>query len=202
MHEESLHISSALLQHASEQLHRHLDRGTAGHPSSEHPLPHIVVLLVIYCFMNCYVRECGVHAWLLLCFLVLFSESLVVQCRPFLSLSFARRFHVQLTQHEVVRITALVQGQMSVLLRRVGPATGSKTAVYRREALAGGSHLAEGLPATWRTTAQRMQSTGQMRWRALLIHPMHQAARRYTTRALPISTGLPWVLGRRLHADR
>ena len=41
VHEESLHISSALLQHASEQLHRHLDRGTAGHLSSERPLPHM-----------------------------------------------------------------------------------------------------------------------------------------------------------------
>ena len=76
MHEESQHISSALLQHASEQLHRHLDRGTACHLSSEHPLPHIVLLLVIYCFMNCYACECVVHAWLLLCFLVLLFKAL------------------------------------------------------------------------------------------------------------------------------
>ena len=76
--------------------------------------------------------------------------------------------------------TALVQGQMSVLLRPVGSATGSRMAVSRCGALAGGSHLAEGPPATWRTTAQRMQSTWQMRWGTLLIHTIHQPARRYT----------------------
>ena len=34
---DARHISSALLQHASEQLHRHLDRGASGHFSSEQP---------------------------------------------------------------------------------------------------------------------------------------------------------------------
>ena len=39
---DALHISSALLQHASEQLHRHLDQGTLGRRSSERLLPPMI----------------------------------------------------------------------------------------------------------------------------------------------------------------
>ena len=45
---DSRHISSALLQHASEQLHRHLDRGASGHFSSKQPSKFAVLRIALH----------------------------------------------------------------------------------------------------------------------------------------------------------